>query len=262
MEAPALGEPQRWASGITIVEGYGLEFHWPSLFFAPPLIVVGVVLPAWLLILVFRYGKLSTLKKLLLVPVCIIGPFLWMLFWPLVLQLSGLIRMTPDGSPAPYLWVANELFGDWSEYVWVGITTAVFFIIHYILNRNNYRSVMILVWSDNSKIIIVLNHVILGILGIYNLFFRGSYFVNAWKSLHAQGVGHLYFIIMTLATSWWLIGVVIMCFMGNFCMPKPDDKIGFKGFIMPLLGAALSIVLPPFMLSGWFIAIVWFRSLL
>ena len=110
--------------------------------------------------------------------------------------------------------------------------------------------------------IITSSHVLLGILGIYNLFFRVSYFVNAWKSLHAQGVGHLYFIIMTLATSWWLIAVVSMCFMGNFFMPKPGDKIGFKGFIMPLLGAALSIVLPPFMVSGWFIAIVWFRSLL
>jgi len=116
--------------------------------------------------------------------------------------------------------------------------------------------------NRSKNVIIVLFHVILGILGIYNLFFRGSYFVDAWKSLHAQGVGHLYFIIMTLATSWCLIAVVSMCFMGNFFMPKSDDKIGFKGFIMPLLGAGLSIVLPPFMLSGWFIAIVWFRSLL
>lgn len=124
------------------MEGYGLEFHWPSIFFAPPLIVVGVVLPAWLLILVFRYGKLSTFRKLLLVPVCIVGPFLSMLFWPFVLQLSGLVRITPDGSPAPYLWVANELFGDWSEYVWVSISTVVVFITHYILNRNNYSSIM------------------------------------------------------------------------------------------------------------------------
>jgi hypothetical protein len=65
-----------------------------------------------------------------------------MLFWPLVLQLTGLIRITPDGSPVTYLWVANELFGDWSEYVWVGISTVVVFMIHYILNRNNYSFIM------------------------------------------------------------------------------------------------------------------------
>ena len=117
--------------------------------------------------------------------------------------------------------------------------------------------------QNRLKIIIITSsHVLLGILGVYNLFFRGSYFINAWRSLHAQGVGHLYFIIMTLATSWWLLAVFILCFMGNFLLPKSDDKIGFKGFIMPLFGAALSIVFPPFMLSGWFIVIVWFRSLL
>lgn len=138
------------------MEGYGLEFHWPSIFFAPPLIIVGVVLPAWLLTLVFRYGKLSTPKKLLLVPVCIVGPFLSMLFWPLVLQLSGLIRITPDGSPVSYLWVANELFGDWSEYVWVGISTVVAFIIHYILNRNNYSFIM-------RKILRVTGYIVFGI---------------------------------------------------------------------------------------------------
>ena len=121
------------------MEGYEIEFYWPGFFFALPVIVVGVVLPAWLLILVFRYTKFPILKKLLLVPVCIISPFLSMLVWPLALQLSGLIRMMPYGSSAPYFWVANELFGDWSEYVWAGISTVVVFIIHHIVKSKREK---------------------------------------------------------------------------------------------------------------------------
>lgn len=122
------------------MNGYEIEFHWPGFFFAFPAMVVGVVLPAWLLVIVFRYTKFSNIKKVFLIPVCIIGPFLSMLFWPLVLQLSGIIRMTPDGASPSYLWVANELFGDWSEYVWVGISTAFVFIIHHIGKRRRERN--------------------------------------------------------------------------------------------------------------------------
>jgi hypothetical protein len=35
-----------------------------------------------------------------------------------------------------------------------------------------------------------------------------------------------------------------------------------KSFIMPLVGAATSLVLPSLMLTGWFIVVVWIRSLL
>jgi len=116
------------------MDGSELEFYWPGFFFAFPVMVVGIVLPVWLLFLVFRYTKFSTIKKALLVPVCILGPFLSVLFWPFVLQSSGIIKMTPDGATAPpYFLVANELFGDWSEYVWVGISTVAVFIIHNII---------------------------------------------------------------------------------------------------------------------------------
>ena len=118
------------------MDGAELEFYWPGFFFAFPVMVVGIVLPMWLFFLVFRYTKLSTIKKVLLIPACIIGPFLSMLFWPLILQLSGIIKMTPDGASPPYLWVANELLGDWSEYVWVGISTVVVFIIHNIIKKD------------------------------------------------------------------------------------------------------------------------------
>ena len=114
----------------------------------------------------------------------------------------------------------------------------------------------------SKNLIIGVFHVLLSILGLYNLFFRGSYFLDAWKSLHAQGIGHLYFIIAAFVSSWWLIAAGILCFMGNILMPNSDDKIGFKSFIMPLVGAATSLVLPSLMLTGWFIVIVWIRSLL
>ena len=113
--------------------------------------------------------------------------------------------------------------------------------------------------NRSNNIVTISSHILLGILGIYNLFFRGSYFVNTWKSLHAQGVGYLYLIIMIWVTSWWLIAVVSICFMGNFLMPKADDKSGFKSFTIPLLGVVVSVVYPTFMLKGWFIVIVWLR---
>ena len=115
------------------MEGAELELYWPGFIHALPVIVVFVALPTWLLVLVFRYTQLPVLKKWLFVPVCILGPFISTLAWPLILQFSGLTFMTPDGSRPPYLWLATGLLGDWSEYVWGGLTTATVYIIHRVI---------------------------------------------------------------------------------------------------------------------------------
>lgn len=110
------------------MESTNIEFYWPGFTDALPVIVLIVVLPAWLLWLLFRRTSLSKGRKWILVPWCILCPFLSALLWPLILRIF--IRVTPDGHIADYFWVGTELFGRWSEYVWGGLTTLVVYIIH------------------------------------------------------------------------------------------------------------------------------------
>jgi len=112
------------------MEGSEYQFYWPGIINALPVFLIFVVLPVWLLILFFRYTRLSLFKKWILVPACILGPFLSTLIWPFIIYITGLIRMSPNGARATYLWVGTELFKDWSEYVWGGISTIAVYILH------------------------------------------------------------------------------------------------------------------------------------
>lgn len=100
-----------------------LEFMWPSLPDTIPVLLIFIVLPGWLIWLVFRYTSLSRWKKYILLPICLISPLLATAFWPFVLKSSGIINFTGPGDyQPPYSWYAQELFGRVSDYVWVSIT--------------------------------------------------------------------------------------------------------------------------------------------
>lgn len=107
-----------------------LQFHWPSLFDAIPASLLFVVLPGYLIWLVFKYTSLSALKKALLAPVCLAAPFVVTAFWPLALKLSGIIEVSGPGNiQLPYGWYSRELFGRASDYVWVALTALAILVL-------------------------------------------------------------------------------------------------------------------------------------
>jgi len=108
-----------------------LEFVMPGVIDAIPLIVIFLVLPIWLLVIVFKYSGFSKFKKVVFVPVCVVAPFIVSLAWPLAIKLSGIVGFTGPGEyDAPYTWYATELFGEFSEYVWATLTTIAVLVIH------------------------------------------------------------------------------------------------------------------------------------
>lgn len=108
-----------------------LQFHWPDSFFiAFPLVVVFVVLPAVLIYIVFTRTNCRMWQKILLVPLCVVSPTVASALWPLFLKTSGLIGATGEDGSVPYAVVATGLFGDYSEYVWGGITTIVVVLLY------------------------------------------------------------------------------------------------------------------------------------
>ena len=96
-----------------------VELVWPGWFWAIPSLCILIALPGVLLLTFLRYFRLSVWKKVLLVPACLIGPLVATSLWPLVLSLTGIVRVG-DGT---HEWAANwrttsELFGDYSVYIW------------------------------------------------------------------------------------------------------------------------------------------------
>jgi len=105
--------------------------HWPDSFFiAFPLFVVFVVLPAVLIYIVFARTNYRKWQKLLLVPLCVVGPTVASALWPLFFKISGLIKATGEDGSVPYVVAATGLFGDYSEYVWGAMTTIVVVLLY------------------------------------------------------------------------------------------------------------------------------------
>ncbi len=114
-----------------------LYFHFPSsVFFAIPVIIILIVLPIILLYIVFRRTKQKTWVKIALIPVCLISPLIATAAWPLLIQLSGIMGATGGDGKVPYGIIATKLFGDYSEYVWGGITSIMVFLIYKNQNKN------------------------------------------------------------------------------------------------------------------------------
>jgi len=111
--------------------GPQIEFVWPGLIGAIPFLLIAVIIPAQLIFLVFKYSRISNLKKCLLVPVCIVIPLIVSSLLPLALKLSGIVGFTGsrDYQP-PYTWYATEMFGEYTDYVWVIITTLSAVVTH------------------------------------------------------------------------------------------------------------------------------------
>ena len=107
----------------------GIYLKWPGLFFAIPGMIMLIVLPAALIYIVFKRTHLKMWAKLLLIPVCIVAPLLTTALWPYLVKISGFIGATGGDGTVPYDFVASKLFGDFSDYVWTGITTALVFFI-------------------------------------------------------------------------------------------------------------------------------------
>lgn len=99
-----------------------LEFVWPSLPGAIQVLLILIVLPGWLVWLLFKYTSLSRWKKALLVPVCLIAPLLVTPFWPFLLAEFEIIKLTGPGDQLSYSWYRYELFGRFSDYVWMSVT--------------------------------------------------------------------------------------------------------------------------------------------
>jgi hypothetical protein len=110
---------------------------------------------------------------------------------------------------------------------------------------------------------IVALHLLVGALGAWNLYGAVAYFVKCWTSLNAQGIGHLYFIVASLATSWWLVLTAYFCFAGNGFLYGYQGKgvLWWKGVAAAGVGAAISVIVPPLMQTLWITAVVFIRSL-
>lgn len=113
------------------MEETGLQFQWPgSFFFAFPVVIILFVLPAALIYVVFARTSLKPWVKILLIPACLIAPLLATLLWPLLIKVSGFVGATGGDGTVPYTVIATELLGDYSEYVWGGMTTILVLLIY------------------------------------------------------------------------------------------------------------------------------------
>jgi hypothetical protein len=117
-----------------------LEFMWPSLLDAIPALLIFVVMPAWLVGLIFKYTSLSRWKKAILLPAGVIAPFLVTALWPFALKASGIIKFTgPEDYQPSYSWYAQELFGRFSDYVWVSLTALAILALRGLLKSKATR---------------------------------------------------------------------------------------------------------------------------
>jgi hypothetical protein len=81
--------------------------------------------------------------------------------------------------------------------------------------------------------------------GIYLFFSNLWYFVHVWKSLHSQGMSHLYLAICTVAGSWWLSVCAVLCFAASIIASKPGRYYPLKlvlGLVLAWFASQLGIV--------------------
>ena len=110
-----------------------LEFVWPSPPGAIQVLLILMVLPGWLIWLLFKYTSLSRWKKALLLPVCLIAPLLVTPIWPFLLAEFEIIKLTGPGDQLSYSWYRYELFGRFSDYVWMSVTALAILILQGVL---------------------------------------------------------------------------------------------------------------------------------
>lgn len=112
------------------MEETGLYFRWPGFFLTFPAVILLFVLPAVLIYVVFARTSLKLWVKVLLIPICLIAPLLATELWPLLIKVSGFVGATGGDGTLSYTEIATKLFGDYSDYVWGGITTILVLLIY------------------------------------------------------------------------------------------------------------------------------------
>ena len=123
-----------------------VEFVWPGLLDGFPAIALLIIMPLLLICGCFRYTKLSLLKKFCLIPLALVGPLLMSSLWPLILSLSGFLRVASVHEQRRVNWTeASNIFGHHSIYVWTVLTfIAVLVVLHKMrsnhLHRRGYTS--------------------------------------------------------------------------------------------------------------------------
>lgn len=108
-----------------------LEIVWPGWFWAIPTLCVLIVLPSVLLFVLFKYSRIRLWKKALCVPACLLGPLFATSVWPLILSLTGVIRIGDSAGGRSADWRETaELFGDYSVYVWMVPTCLAVYAVY------------------------------------------------------------------------------------------------------------------------------------
>lgn len=117
-----------------------VELVWPGLFWAVPTLCLLIVMPSVLIFSLFKYTSMSKWKKLSLAPVCVLGPLLATCVWPLIISLSGSVRISDSGGSRRADWQTTvDLFGDYSIYVWTAVTCFSVYMIYMSIRSSHKR---------------------------------------------------------------------------------------------------------------------------
>jgi hypothetical protein len=113
------------------------EIVWPGLIGALPFIFVFIIFPGLLIYGIFKYTRLSPAKKILLMPICLVGPTILTELWSLLLSLSGFFQIgsIERGNRSMTWHEVYNLFGHNSCYIWSIITGIVIYNVFIYLKR-------------------------------------------------------------------------------------------------------------------------------
>jgi len=118
-----------------------IRFVWPGIGPAIAPILVFVAMPIVLIFSVYRYTSIPKSRKIILIPVCVVAPVLIASVLPLLVSLSGLVRVGRDGvsGRADYITV-YRMFGDYSADVWSLFSSIVVCMIAAVLRESRKSS--------------------------------------------------------------------------------------------------------------------------
>ena len=105
-------------------------------------------------------------------------------------------------------------------------------------------------------------HVPLAGLGIYNTYKFIAYFIEVWRSLHQQGMGHGYLFVTAVLGSWWNLLGLALCFFGSSIIRNCGDKPLARTLALALVGAVVSLFVPGLMQGAYYIVVAWLHSVL
>lgn len=63
-------------------------------------------------------------------PICLIAPLLATALWPFLIKVGGFVGAIGGNGTLSYTEIADKLLGDYSDYLWGGITTILVLLIY------------------------------------------------------------------------------------------------------------------------------------